>query len=69
MAQGSADIPQVGQVDKTRRNSDIIEGPPKQSGGPAAPSGAICYFNGLQYGAGAEICSAGSRLLCGSDGN
>jgi hypothetical protein len=68
MAQGSSDIPQVGAMDKSKRNSEIAQGSEsQQSSGPAAPTSAICYL-ASNTAPGAEICSAGTRLRCGDDG-
>ena len=59
-------IEQVGAVDPTKETSPIVEGEPET--GDASKS-ALCYFNGVAYSPGAQVCSAGNRLFCQSSGN
>lgn len=61
-------IEQVGAVDPTKQTSPIVETEPETEA-ETADERAICWFNGQQYGTGAIICSAGTRLYCNSSGN
>ncbi len=59
-------IEQVGEIDPTKETSPIVEGEPETGD---ASKGALCYFNGVAYSPGAQVCSAGNRLYCQSSGN
>jgi hypothetical protein len=56
-------IEQVGDVDPSKKTSEIVEGEPE-----SPDKRAICWFNGKQYGTGASICSSGQRLWCDGGG-
>lgn len=62
----SKEVPQVGEMDSGKKNSEIFDDP-----GPAeakAIGEALCWYNGVQYGPGAEICSGNVRLRCNAQG-
>jgi len=59
-------IEQVGEIDPTKETSPIVEGEPETGD---ASNRALCFFNGVAYSPGAQVCSAGRRLLFNSTGN
>ena len=62
------DVIQVGPMDPNKKNSPIKEGPPPEAAPGQAETKAICWFNGVQYGPGAFVCSGGRLICCGNDG-
>ena len=62
------DIIQVEKMDPSKRNSEIVDGPiPNENITEGVR--ALCWYNGTQYGPGAQICVGGKRLHCYSSGN
>ena len=61
-------IPQVGEPEAGEQTSQIIDEGKDDNSTPVV-AGAICWFNGKQYGQGAQICSAGTKLFCNVNGN
>lgn len=59
-------IPQVGPVDVTKKTSQIL---PEGEASDEGDERATCWFNGMQYSPGAQVCSGGKRLKCYSSGN
>ncbi len=57
-----SELENVGPVDPTKRTSQIL--PEAAEGSTEEGKAQTCYWNGQQYGHGAELCSAGSRLRC-----
>ena len=57
------EIPQVGALDPSKKNSPILDGPfPKES--RTETTRTLCWFNGVQFAPGAEVCSGGVQLRC-----
>ena len=59
------DLPQVGLPEAGTQTSPIGEAPP--AGGTDATR-ELCYFNGVAYSPGAQVCSGGRRMQCYSNG-
>jgi len=62
-------IEQVGEQDSSKKNSPILDQSEEEKSQAVAAAGTLCWFNGQQYGPGAEICSGGTRLRCHPDGS
>lgn len=60
------DIPQVGTMDPTKKNSPVADGPVPDENDVKART--LCWFNGAQFAPGAEVCSGGVQLRCRSNG-
>lgn len=61
--------PQVGEIDSTKKNSPIVEGPVQNEAAECAKGPRFCWFNGRQYTRGAAVCSGGVLLRCFSNGS
>lgn len=62
------DVPNVGKMDPSLKNSDVVASPPEGAEEPGSKSTIMCYFNGTEYSAGAMVCSGHVLLKCFSNG-
>jgi hypothetical protein len=64
-----SELKQVGRPDPAKKTSPIVDQSEAESAGTATGDKSVCWFDGLQYGPGAEVCSGGIRLRCYSNGS
>lgn len=58
-------IVHVEPQDETKKNSPIVK-----EGDTVDPSAnAVCYWNGIAYSTGAQVCMSGVQYTCGNDGS
>jgi hypothetical protein len=68
MSEKKDEVTQVGDIDPNKKTSPIVESSENGDTSTNAERGT-CWFNGLQYGPGARVCSGGSMLKCYSNGS
>lgn len=60
------ELAQVGLPEEGKKTSPILDTPPAED---ASEMRELCYFNGVAYSSGAQICSGGRRMQCYSNGS